>query len=84
MRLPIPLVIDPRLIVRAFEDLHAIASAARRIDEVLAAVDTLRALDARAREAIAAVEPLQGTAERLGRIADRLPGAPRRPARGGP
>jgi len=156
--LGIPFLIDPRLVPRLLDDIHAIAEAARllptvearlteriasaesrlddviaaaaplkglggradgvldgidRVDvravELLAAVDRLDSVEARVAELVrlaeelraglptlddalgsikqlnaaartlaAAVEPLQGTAERLGRIADRLPGAQRR------
>ena len=113
------LPIDPRLYLRAFEDLHQLAGAAvrivddvhdvaevaRRLDGLEARVASaeatlaeaveiargLLAMDARAAEVLetvqilntsavtlaAAVEPLQGVTERLGRIADRLPGGRR-------
>lgn len=152
----LPFLIDPRLIVRALDDLHTLAGAARGMEERLAsaeatieeAIDAARALagiekravdllervdrvDARfgeilgsldrlgdvdrhlvelvrlaeeVREAVpglrqllntidqlgaatttlaVAAEPLQGTAERLGRIADRIP-APRARAKRAP
>ena len=114
------LLIDPRSLARALEDLHTIAIAAReltgiearltaqlgevdrrggeileaidraderaagllaaldRIDEDLPslaeAVDSIRSLEAATKTLAAAVEPLQGTAERLGRISDRITG----------
>jgi hypothetical protein len=117
------LPIDPRLWLRAFEDLHTLATAATaalddlhtvaevakelhdiearltaRVDaaqstleEAVQIADRLLAFDDRAAEVLesvqvlnaaattlaTAVEPLQGTAERLGRIADRLPGGRR-------
>jgi len=116
----LPFLLDPRLVTRAFEDLHAIAIAARelpgiearltaqlaevdrrggeileaidradehaagllaaldRIDEdmpsLAAAVESIHSLEAATKTLAAAVEPLQGTAERLGRISDRLTG----------
>ena len=112
--------IDPRLVLRAFEDLHAIAIAARELPviearltaqlaevdrrggEILEAIDraderaagllgaldridadlpslgeaveSIRSLEAATRTLALAVEPLQGTAERLGRISDRIAG----------
>ena len=129
----LPFLVDPRLLVRALEDLHAIAAAARELPEVerrlterLASAEAeLRRANAHASELLVAVEriddverevselvrlagelrdglpaldealrsirslegatatlasaaePLQGTAQRLGRIADRLPGGRR-------
>lgn len=136
-----PLTLPPRLVIRAFDDLHAIALAARavpdaveilseivvvarrlealdrraaevleRIDDVVAIAKRIEALDARAAAVLdrlasvdaraadvqalvdrllissdalgaaagtlaQAVEPLQGVTERLGRVAERLPGA---------
>jgi len=72
MRLPIPIVMDPRLIVRALEDLHAIAGAARRVDEVVSAVDALASLDARAGAAVAAVDRLDARADAAVAAVDRL------------
>jgi ABC-type transporter Mla subunit MlaD len=118
MALPFPL--DPRLVMRALDDLHAIAVAARALPQIEArlteqmtavdrrggeileaidradaraaglmkaldridrdmpslaeAVDSIRSLEAATKTLAAAVEPLQGTAERLGRISDRLTG----------
>jgi hypothetical protein len=129
----LPLLVDPRTLARALDDLHAIATAARelpaverrlterlesaeaelrtanahavqllgavgRIDDVerevaelvrlagelrdgLPALDealrSIRTLEGATATLAAAAEPLQGTAERLGRIADRLPGGRR-------
>ena len=116
----LPFLIDPRLVTRALDDLHAIATAARELPAIEArlteqlqsaeaelrrarktadaragallavlerldaelpsmaeAVESIRSLDAATQTLAAAVEPLQGTAERLGRISDRLIG--RRP-----
>jgi DNA repair exonuclease SbcCD ATPase subunit len=129
----LPLLVDPRTLARALEDLHAIATAARelpaverrlterlesaeaelrtaneharelvgavaRIDDVerevaqlvrlagelrdgLPALDealrSIRTLEGATATLAAAAGPLQGTAERLGRIADRLPGGRR-------
>lgn len=134
-----PLLLPPRLLLRALDDLHAIALAAGRLEqieqslnrtvdsraaeilamgdridaratEILATVDRLDAraeeilamgdrMDGRAAEVVEAarevaregaaiaellpvlgravemVQPLEGAVERLGRIADRLPGA---------
>ncbi len=116
----LPFLIDPRLLPRALEDLHAIAIAARELPQIearltaqLAAVDrrggeileaidradaraaglqkaldridadlpslaeaveSIRSLEAATRTLALAVEPLQGTAERLGRISDRIAG----------
>ena len=116
----LPLLIGPRLVLRALDDLHAIAIASReltaiearltaqlgevdrrggeileaidraderaagllaaldRIDEDLPslaeAVESIRSLEAATKTLALAVEPLQGTAERLGRISDRLTG----------
>ena len=113
----LPPLIDPRLVLRALDDLHAIAEAARelpaiesrlteqmrsaeaelrrarktagaRAGELLAllerldsdlpsmaqAVESIRSLEAATKTLAAAVEPLQGTAERLGRISDRIAG----------
>jgi cell division septum initiation protein DivIVA len=111
-----PRLLDPRLWLRAFEDLHTLSEAAvialedlhrmatlaqdlrDRIDEIdaraaqlLHAAEEIRDSLPLARELLdaaqvlgtagttmaAAVEPLQGITERLGRIADRLPGARR-------
>jgi hypothetical protein len=112
-----PLLLDPRLLTRALEDLHAIADAARELPAIEArlteqlrsaeaelrrarktadaragallavlerldadlpsmaeAVESIRSLEAATKTLAAAVEPLQGTAERLGRISDRLIG----------
>ena len=114
------LPIDPRLWLRAFDDLHTLSQAAvaalddlhtvadvardlqdiearlteridaaqRTLEEAVGIADRLLAFDDRAAEVLetvtilnasattlaAAVEPLQGATERLGRIADRLPG----------
>jgi hypothetical protein len=113
----LPLLIDPRLVLRALDDLHVIADAARELPEIEArlteqmhsaeaelrrarktadaragallrvlerldsdlpsieqAVESIRSLEAATKTLAAAVEPLQGTAERLGRISDRLIG----------
>jgi hypothetical protein len=116
----LPFLLDPRLVTRALDDLHAIALAARELPaiesrltarlaevdrrggEILEAIDraekraaglqkaldridrdlpslaeaveSIRSLEAATRTLAAAVEPLQGTAERLGRISDRLTG----------
>ena len=115
--MPFPFLLDPRLVTRALDDLHAIAEAARRLPEIEArltdqlqsaeaelrrarktadaragallavlerldaelpsmaqAVESIRSLDAATKTLAATVEPLQGTAERLGRISDRLTG----------
>src|SRR3954454_19225358 len=127
-KLPIDLrALDPRLVLRAFEDLHTlsqvavaalddlhtVAEVARGLEEVEARLTAriasaeavleeavgiargLLAIDDRAAEVLesvqilnaaattlaAAVEPLQGATERLGRITDRLPGAPGKRAR---
>jgi aminoglycoside phosphotransferase (APT) family kinase protein len=112
-----PLLLDPRLVTRALDDLHAIAEAARELPEVESrltaqlrsaeaelrrarktadaraaallrvlerldadlpslaeAVESIRSLEAATRTLAAAVGPLQGTAERLGRISDRITG----------
>jgi hypothetical protein len=110
-----PLLIDPRLVLRALDDLHAVAEAARELPAIEArlteqlqsaeaelrrarktadaragallavlerldapsmaqAVESIRSLEAATKTLAAAVEPLQGTAERLGRISDRLTG----------
>jgi hypothetical protein len=87
MALPFPL--DPRLVLRALDDLHAIAVAARELPEVEERLTAqlrnaeleLRAAremaDARSGELLAVLErleatvvPLQGTAERLGRLSE--------------
>jgi chromosome segregation ATPase len=116
----LPFLLDPRLLTRALDDLHALANAARELPAIEArlteqlrsaeaelrrarktadtraaallavlerldaelpsmaeAVESIRSLDAATQTLAAAVEPLQGTAERLGRISDRLIG--RRP-----
>ena len=111
---------DPRLLLRAFDDLHTLSQAAvtalddlhtvadvarnlqdieerltarivaaqTTLEEAVAIADRLLAFDDRAAEVLetvtilnasattlaAAVEPLQGATERLGRITDRLPG----------
>ena len=113
----LPFLLDPRLVLRALDDLHVLAEAARELPEIEArltaqvrsaeaelrrarktadaraaallavlerldselpsmaeAVDSIRSLDAATKTLAAAVEPLQGTAERLGRISDRLTG----------
>jgi len=115
MALPFPL--DPRRVVRALDDLHAIAEAARELPEIEArltaqvrsaegelrrarktaderagallrvlerldsdlpsleqAVESIRALEAATKTLAVAAGPLQGTAERLGRISDRIAG----------
>ena len=110
-----PLLIDPRLVRRALDDLHAVAEAARELPAIEArlteqlhsaeaelrrarktadaragallavlerldapsmaqAVESIRSLESATKTLAAAVEPLQGTAERLGRISDRLTG----------
>ena len=85
----LPFLLDPRLVARAFEDLHAIAVAARELPVVEARLTAqlrsaeaeLRAVretaDARSTELLAVLErletavgPLQGTAERLGRLSE--------------
>src|SRR4051794_29263209 len=117
-------LLDPRLVVRAFEDLHTlsevavaalddlhtVAEVARGLEEVEARLTAriesaeavleeavgiargLLAIDDRAAEVLesvqilnasattlaAAVEPLQGATERLGRMTDRLPGPGRK------
>ena len=116
----LPLLIDPRLVLRALDDLHAVAEAARELSAIEArlteqltsaeaelrrvrktadaragallavlerldadlpsmaeAVESVRSLEAATKTLAAAVEPLQGTAERLGRISDRLIGGRR-------
>ena len=116
----LPFLLDPRLVTRALDDLHAIAEAARELPEIEArmteqlrsaeaelrrarktadaragallavlerldadlpsmseAVESIRSLEAATKTLAAAVEPLQGTAERLGRISDRLIGGRR-------
>ena len=116
----LPFLLDPRLVARALDDLHAIAIAARELPEIEArmteqlrsaeaelrrarktadaragallavlerldadlpsmaeAVESIRSLEAATKTLAAAVEPLQGTAERLGRISDRLIGGRR-------
>jgi hypothetical protein len=116
----LPFLLDPRLVARALEDLHAIAIAARELPAIEArmteqlrsaeaelrrarktadvragallavlerldtdlpsmaeAVESIRSLEAATKTLAAAVEPLQGTAERLGRISDRLIGGRR-------
>jgi hypothetical protein len=115
-----PFLLDPRLVARAFDDLHAIAEAARKLPAIEArlteqlqsaetelrrarktadaragallavlerldddlpsmaeAVESIRSLEAATKTLATAVEPLQGTAERLGRISDRLIGGRR-------
>ena len=115
----LPFLLDPRLLTRALDDLHAIAEAARELPAIEArlteqvrsaeaelrrarktadaragallavlerldsdlpsmaeAVESIRSLEA-TKTLAAAVEPLQGTAERLGRISDRLIGGRR-------
>jgi len=116
----LPFLIDPRLVLRALDDLHAVAEAARELPAIEArlteqlqsaeaelrrarktadaragallgvlerldadlpsmaeAVASIRSLEAATKTLAAAVEPLQGTAERLGRISDRLTGGRR-------
>ena len=116
----LPFLLDPRLVTRALDDLHAIAEAARELPAIEArltdqvrsaeaelrrarktadaragallavlerldsdlpsmaeAVESIRSLEAATKTLAAAVEPLQGTAERLGRISDRLIGGRR-------
>ena len=116
----LPFLLDPRLVARALDDLHAIAIAARELPEIEArmteqlrsaeaelrrarktadaragallavlerldadlpsmaeAVESIRSLEAATKTLASAVEPLQGTAERLGRISDRLIGGRR-------
>ena len=116
----LPFLLDPRLVARALDDLHAIAIAARELPEIEArmteqlrsaeaelrrarktadaragallavlerldsdlpsmaeAVESIRSLEAATKTLAAAVEPLQGTAQRLGRISDRLIGGGR-------
>ena len=113
----LPFLLDPRLVLRALEDLHVLAETARELPAIEArlteqvrsaeaelrrarktadaraaallavlerldselpsmaeAVESIRSLDAATKTLAAAVEPLQGTAERLGRISDRLTG----------
>ena len=113
----LPFLLGPRLVLRALDDLHAVAVAARELPEIEArmteqlrsaeaelrrarktadaragallavlerldaelpslaeGVDSIRSLEAATRTLASAVEPLQGTAERLGRISDRLTG----------
>lgn len=109
-------LIDPRLWLRAFDDLHTLAQAAVAIvddvhdvaevargleglearlasaeatlaeavtiargllaidDRAAEVLETVQVLNASAKTLAAAAEPLQGATERLGRIADRLPG----------
>ena len=115
-----PRILDPRLWLRAFDDLHTLSEAAvaalddlhavaeiakglediearlttrvesaqETLEEAVAIARRLLVIDDRAAEVLesvqilnaaattlaAAVEPLQGATERLGRIADRLPG----------
>jgi GTP1/Obg family GTP-binding protein len=113
----LPFLLDPRLVVRALEDLHALAEAARELPAIEArltaqlrsaeaelrrarkmaderagellrvlerldsdlpsleqAVESIRSLEAATKTLAVAAEPLQGTAERLGRISDRIAG----------
>ena len=113
----LPFLLDPRLVVRALDDLHALAEAARELPEIEArltaqvrsaeaelrrarktadaragallrvlerldadlpsleqAVESIRSLEAATKTLAVAAEPLQGTAERLGRISDRIAG----------
>jgi hypothetical protein len=141
-----PILIGPRLTLRALDDLHTLAQAAKQVADTLAALErrasrmeaqleagiaVARSIDAQGRAAMSTVtqvderllealsateviseralqiatqatelasalpllqraiemaEPLAGAVERLGRVVDRLPGAPARPrprARGG-
>ena len=64
---------------------HQVAELVRLAEEIRGglptldeALDSIKQLNDAAGTLAAAVAPLQGTAERLGRIADRLPGAQRR------
>jgi ABC-type transporter Mla subunit MlaD len=66
---------------RASEALTSLAEVAERLDDtapdLAAAVPTIQQLTQSAETLAAAVLPLQGAAERLGSIADRLPGGGR-------
>jgi hypothetical protein len=116
----LPFLLDPRLVLRALDDLHVIAETARELPDIEArlteqvrsaeaelrrarktadaraaallavlerldsdlpsmteAVESIRSLEAATKTLAAAVEPLQGTAERLGRNSDRQIGGRR-------
>ena len=100
-----PLLLPPKLVLRALDDLHTLAQVASTLPAVeLRLTERIDALEARAAEAVQAVnllieraddleralqaveginasaatlaqaaEPLQNAAERLGRVAERVP-----------
>jgi len=61
-----PLTLPPRLLLRALDDLHAIAEAARRLPAIEATlIDRFELLDARAEEVLAAMGKMLALGERI-------------------
>lgn len=73
-----PLLLPPRLILRALDDLHALALAAPdAIDQLRSLEDRATSVEILARDVLTVIERLEGRVDDVRKLGDRLPGGPR-------